>query len=231
MTTLTELRDYVHTQTDTTEGELPSSTIDNYLQEAFNRTINAEQQWPFFEKTWTGTQVIGDNFFAIPSDCAEVVSVIDTDNNSYRLTQISLEEAEDHYFGSTTTSGTAREYSIWNDIIYLWPRVTFTTSREYSVRGYRDPTDWLAGTPAVTEPDCDARLHLPLCHYAIALAYAQQEAYELENTYMDRWMRDVESARQIIMDPRHHRPLTMGPRGVTRIGHGRYRPSYTITLP
>lgn len=228
MTTLTELRDYVHTQTDTNESELPSSTIDNYLQEAFNRTLNAETQWPFYEKSWTGTQAIGDNFFSVPSDCAELISVVDTDNSSYRLRQIGLEEAEDQYFGTTSSSGVAVEYSIWNDVVYLWPKVTFDSSRSYALRGYREPTDWLAGTPAVTEPDCDERLHLPLCHYAIALAYAQQEAYELENVYMDRWMRDVESARKYIMDPRHHRPLTMGP---NRYSRNSRRPSYVINTP
>ena len=60
MTTLVDLRSYVRTQTDTISTELPDSTIDNYLQEAFNRTINAETQWPFYEQSWTGTQTAGN---------------------------------------------------------------------------------------------------------------------------------------------------------------------------
>lgn len=221
MTTLTELRDYVWTQTDTIEAELPSSTIDNYLREAFNRTINAETQWPFYEEFWTGTQTAGEATITIPSDCEELVSVIDVSNNNFRLTQIGTEEAENTYLGNVAYSSSPYEYSIWNGLIELWPRTTFDADRDYSLRGYRKPTDWLAGTPSVTEPDCDERLHLPLCHYAIALAYAQQEAYELENVYMERWVRDVDSARRIIMDPRHHRPMVMGPRYVVGVGSSR----------
>lgn len=229
MTTLVDLRSYVRTQTDTISTELPDSTIDNYLQEAFNRTINAETQWPFYEKSWTGTQVAGNAYFAMPTDCQELVSVVDSSNNNYRLMEIDLNEAEDQYYGSVaTTSGYPYEYSIWNDTVYLWPQVTFSTNHEYALRGYRTSTDWLAGVPATTEPDCDDRLHLPLCHYAIALAYAQQEAYELEGVYMERWQRDVESARQKIMDPHHHRPLIMGPQ---RIRRGRFRRYFTIVSP
>ncbi len=219
MATLTELRDYVRTQTDTVEAELPSSTIDSYLSEAFNRTINAETQWPFYEEFWTGTQVAGETTMAVPSDCEELVSVIDVNNNNFRLTQIGTEEAEDTYLGNPASSSPF-EYSIWNNRIELWPKATFGDDRNYSLRGYRKPTNWLAGTPSVTEPDCDDRLHLPLCHYAIALAYAQQEAYELEGVYMERWGRDVEAARRIIMDPRHHRPMVMGPRYIRGVGSG-----------
>jgi len=231
MSTLTELRDYVHAQTDTTTTDLPNATVDNYLQEAFNRTINAETQWPFLEKTWTGTQTAGNAYFAMPSDCEELVSVVDSSNNNFRMTQIDLNEAEDQYFRAVATSGYPAEYAIWNDIVYLFPQITYDANHEYSVRGYRTTIDWLAGVPTVTEPDCDSRLHLPLAHYAIALAYAQQEDEQLESVYMERWQRDVELARKKIMDPRHNRPLIMGPNRITRIGHGRYRPSFAFDLP
>lgn len=231
MTTLSSLRSYVRTQTDTLESDLPNTTIDNYLLEAFNRTINAESQWPFYEKSWVGTQAVGNDYFPVPSDAEEIISVLDTGNDNFRLRQIKHQEAEDQYFRSLATGGYAAEYSIWNDNVYLWPRVTFTAQRQYTVRGYRQPISWITGPAATTEPDCDDRLHLPLCHYAIALAYAQQEAYELENVYMERWQRDVESARRKIMDPDYHEPLVMGPNRITAIGNRRWRRPYVIDAP
>ena len=231
MATLSELRNYVHAQTDTLESDLPSATIDRYLQEAFTRTIAAETRWPFYETIWTATQAIGDSFFDMPTNCSELASVIDTANDRFRLRHIDYEEAEDQYFRVGNITGTASEYSIWGDVVYLWPQITFTAERSYALRGYRDPTDWIAGVPSVTTPDCDERLHFPLCHYAVALAYAQQEDEQLENVYMSRWQRDVEIIRSNIMDPRHHRPLTMGPQRYSRIGAGRYRPSFTIDVP
>ena len=57
-----------------------------------------------------------------------------------------------------------------------------------------------------------------MANYAIALAYIQQEDPEMERVYMERWLKDVEMARMVIMETAYHRPLTMGPRYTTRIG-------------
>lgn len=235
MSTIADLRLIVRRQTEQTSAELTDATIDTYLQEAFNRTIAAETQWPFYEETWTLTQQIGDSTVDLPAsggvqECSEILSLVDTDNDNFRLTMIDYETAEDEWFGNYNTSGYAVEYSLWKNTIYLWPAVTFTATRSYRLRGYRYPTDWLAGA-STTEPDCDSRLHLPLAHYAIALSYAKQEAPELERLYMERWQRDVEIARQAIMDPGHQRPLMMGPRRWRRVGRGRYRFNYTFDLP
>jgi hypothetical protein len=230
MSTLADLRTYVRTQTETTSAELPDSTIDNYLQEAFNRTIAAESQWPFLETSWTVTQAAGNSYAPKPSDLGFVSSMVDTDNYAYRMTMIDYDTAEDEYFRVSTTGGYAVEFSLWGDNIYFWPQVTFDSDRDYSLRGYRQPIDWLA-VGDTEAPDCDERLHRPLAHYAIALAYAQQEDETLETTYMARWQADVEMARKIIMEPNSHRPLVMGPRRYPGIGRNRFRPSFTITAP
>lgn len=229
MSTIAELRAYVRRQTEQTSSELDDTTLDPYLQEAFNRTIAAETQWPFYETTWTVTQTAGETTAPMPSNADEVMSLVDTDNNNFRLTMIDYESGEDDYFGALST-GYAYEYSIWADTIYFWPMVSFTTDHDYRLRGYRSPTDWLAGVSSA-EPDCDSRLHLPLAHYAIALSYAKQEDETLERTYMERWQRDVELARKAIMDPAHQRPLAMGPRRWGRVGRGRTRFNYTIETP
>ena len=83
--------------------------------------------------------------------------------------------------------------------------------------GFRRPIDWIAAGPSAV-PDCDERLHRAFAHYAVALAYAQQEDVELENDYMGRWLRDVEMARGAIMEPLRDRPLIMGPHRWSRIG-------------
>lgn len=229
MATLADLRSYVRRQTETTSSELNDQTIDPYLLEGYNRTIAAENQWPFFEETWTVTQTAGQTTAPLPADLREILSLVDTDNDNFRLTMIDYEAGEHDYFGALTT-GEAFEYSVWKDTIQFWPMVTFSTDRDYRLRGYRKPTDWTAG-PSTGEPDCDERLHLPLAHYAIALAYAKQEDETLERTYMERWQKDVEMARKAIMDPSHHLPLMMGPRRWGRVGRGRTRFNYSIDTP
>lgn len=218
MATLTELRNKVRSQTETNVETNTDYEIDGWLQEAYNRTIAAETNWPFFEKVWSVTQIAETNTISLPFDLEAngLVSVVD-DDNQVRLEQVDQEWAEDHYYSTNSVAATPFRYSLWQRLMYLWPNTTFTENRTYTLRGWRRPGDWIAlGASAV--PDCDERLHLALANYAIALAYAQQEDTDLEANYMNRWQRDVEIARSAIMEPAHNRPLTMGPRSIRPAG-------------
>lgn len=203
---LTDLRSAVRTQTQTTQGDLPDPTIDLFLQQAFERTINAETQWPFYESVWDLVLEVDSASIALPGDVnqAGIMALYDVEHN-IRLVQVGPEFGDDHYYGHWNGVTCPVQFSLWGGEIWLWPRVyDHTEQLDYRLRGYRRPLVWL--TPG-NEPDCDARLHLCLTHYATALAYAQQEDEQLEMTYMDRWQRDAEMARKQIMEPRHHRPL------------------------
>ncbi len=205
---LDQLRAVVHAQTQTTAGDLADPTIDIYLQQAFERTINAETQWPFYEQHWDLTLPAGAMQITLPGDVnpAGIMALYDVASN-FRLGMIGPEYGDDHYAGPQVGTLNPLQFSVWANTLYLYPRVQASdTDRAYRLRGYRRPVNWLTVNG---EPDCDSRLHLPLTHYAVALAYAQQEDETLELSYMDRWQRDVEMARRAIMDPIHHRPLVM----------------------
>lgn len=236
MTTLAELRALVQQQTETGETELPSSTIDDYLKQGFERTVNAEVRWPFYQKTWTLTQTTGEYTISMPTDLdiPGIMSFRDTDRN-VRLSYIDSEEAEDRFGGIGSANGSQPWYfTVWADTITLWPNTTYTEDKDYALRGYRLPLAF--PTSSTDSPDCDSRLHDALAHYATALAYAQQEDLELENQYMRRWQQDVELARQIIMSSPQAHPLIMGPSAehITPIGP-RYRSrgsrAWTISAP
>ncbi len=212
MTTFNELYVLVREQTQTTIEELPDTTINPWLRQAFQRTIAAENEWPFYQQNWTAVQLAGETNLTLPGDVnpPQLISVLDDRN--VRLRQIPVETGEDVYgYQGVTTLAYPGEYSIWGDHLILWPQMIAATDRTFGLRGYRLPRPWATILPS-EEPDCDYRLHMALAHYATALAYAQQEDEVLETTYMDRWQRDVEMARQAIMEVPQHRPLTMGPR-------------------
>lgn len=228
MATLDDLRNKVRSQTETTASELTNPTIDGWLQEAYNRTMAAEAMWPFFEHTWEPQQAVGEAAIPEPVDLQEVISLVDVDN-SYRLEMMDHEQAEDMFLGSLTSVGYPVMFSRWNGEMVLWPQITYEEIKVYKLRGYRTPSDWIA-LGAAAEPDCDSRLHWALANFAISLAYAQQEDMELERNYMDRWQRDVEIARKLIMGPDMHRPLIMGRRWVTPIGARNYQPPFTINV-
>ena len=214
---LSELRAYVRTQTQTTSGELPNSVIDSYLQEGFNRTIALENRWPFYQKDWEIVVDAGDVSFPVPGDVNQpgIVALRNKDEG-YSIELMDHVTAEEIY-GHGVVSSIPRRWSLWGDTAYFWPAVAADTEVTWKLSGYRLAADWIAGGDA-SEPDCDSRLHRPLAHYAIALAYAAQEDETLDEKAMRRWYDDVMSVREQIMSPPRARPLVMGRRFITPIG-------------
>lgn len=229
--TLSELRGYVRTQTETTEGELPNSTIDLYLQEAFNRTIAFENQWPFLEKTWELTQQQDEAKVTLPSEVnVPAITGLFSVNDGNRVELMSHVVALE-YYGEYLSPGSSIyvHFSPWTRELNLWPAMTFSEQRQWLLTGFRYPIDWIAAGPD-SVPDCDARLQQSMAHYAVALAYAQQEDEQLESVYMSRWQRDFEVARGAIMEPAQDRPLIMGPHRWSRI-HPHFRRPSAVVIP
>jgi hypothetical protein len=214
---LSDLRSRVRTQTETLEDELPNTTIDWYLRQAFDRTMAMENQWPWLQKSWALTVPAGDTEVALPGDVNKPGILSLTSPRGLRLQMIDHDKADEWFAGVDPASVQALYYSIWAGQVKLWPRISFAEDLTYTLRGHRLPTDWVGLGPEA-EPDCDPRLHMPLIHYAIALAYAQQEDEVLENVYMTRWQSDLNQIIPAIMEPVHHKPLVMGGSIGTPIG-------------
>ena len=205
---LQELRNYVRTQLDVDEEELPNPLLDSYFSEAFDRTIALESRWPFYEERWSVAYTPAEGAIVLPEDCdpAGIMALVDLATGA-RLVQISNEAAEDNFVGGQQNgSSVPATYSIYANKVLLWP-TPGTSDRQYHLRGYRLSHDWMAVSGASGEPDCDKRLHILLAHYAIALAYAQQEDEVLEDVYMKRWQNSFAVIHVAICKPRHHRPL------------------------
>jgi len=203
---LQDLRDYVRTQLDVDEEELPNALLDAYISEGFERTISLEVRWPFYETRWSVSYLPADRVVFLPDNCdpAGIMALVDM-STGVRLVQIANEAAEDNFIGGQSGSATPATYSIYGREIMLWPSPG-ESERQYHLRGYRLSADWMLGGAAAV-PDMDARLHILLAHYAIALSYAQQEDEVLENVYMTRWQNGFTAAHNAICRPRHHRPL------------------------
>jgi hypothetical protein len=211
---LADVRSFVRSQLDLPEeDDLPTTLLDSYIREGFNRTIQRERHWPFYETSWTETVVADATSFTLSDDVAGIASVkVATDN--YRLRHIAHDLAEESFRG-TITSGVPAWFSLWGGELYVWPSTNGETV--LTVRGWRKPTDWMAN-PA-TEIDADERLHLPVVHYACSLAYAQQEDDLLESMYLRRWDQGVVDAHRDIMRPQHDRPLVFA--GGLRVPYAR----------
>ncbi len=197
------LRDAVRLQLDLDDEDLPNGLLDLYIREGFERSMQREQQWPFYAAEWAITTEDGtENRFTLPAEVSGLVAISDAEGRP--LVHLGHSLASES-FGSTD-NGSAVYFSIWGRQAYVWPRPTETVT--YGLRGWRLPVDWVS-LGATADVDADTRLHLPIIHYACSRSYAQQEDEILERTYLDSWDRGVDAARADIMRPQHSRPIIM----------------------
>jgi hypothetical protein len=137
------------------------------------------------------------------------VAAIDAVINSTtgrRLLEIGPEVAEDYLLRSNSFIGSAW-FTTYGGVLRVWPEITPSAEEEYIVRGQRIPGQ--PGSGATSVPDIDVRLHRTLCHYVIALMYANQEDEVLEEVYMKRWMANFAAIRRAIFTARSSRPLVL----------------------
>lgn len=200
---LSELREAVYSQTDLDEDDMPLNLVDLYLSEGFARTVQLEQRWPSYEAEWAVTaDPSAPAVLPFPSDMSGLVEVLNADSRP--LAHLAHSAARASF---AAENGVPTWFSVWGGQIYLWPKPA--VEETYEIRGWRQPTSFAVNGNASEVPDCDARLHLPLVHYACSRVYAQQEDEILERTYLDSWSRGVELARADIMRPMHNEPLIM----------------------
>ena len=203
---LQQLRDAVRRQLDVDEEELPNETVDDFLREAFTRTINFTNEWPFFESDWDVVKPAAALSAPFPANInpTQLVSLRDS-TTGYRLIQVDHGLAEDRFIDAYSSGTVYMYWSIWGSEIFFWPPPVDQAERTFHLRGHRMPTDWVTAGAAAS-PDCDERLHQLLIHYAIALAYAQQEDEVQEDVYMKRWQNNLNMIAGAILKPRYHQP-------------------------
>lgn len=210
MATTREIRQLVWDIMDLEDVDLPGALVVQFIRDGFDRIINLERRWPFYETTYTLNTVAGQRDYPISSigtgNLREVVSILDNSSAGNRLGIVSLDEAEAVWHGSFDVPTRPLLYAEWGDVIKLYPRPD--TIYPLSIRGYRKPSyTWT--TDIDTAPDCDERFHTALAYYAISQAYKRQEDNEMTQMYKQSFDEAVSLAKQDIMRPPSHRPMIM----------------------
>lgn len=196
-----QLRDLIRTQTDLDEEDLPDPLVDAHLEEAFYRTAALERRWPMYEHAWDAVTVDGVASFPVApvETIAELAAVTVAGD---RLTFVDHDWAESAFYNYA--AGSPKYFSVWGSNLYVWPKL----DGDVGLRGWRSPNPSWITDPAL-EVDLDVRLHMPLSHYAVSLAYSYQEDPELENLYMNRWGQQVEAVRRDIMQASAYTPIIL----------------------
>ena len=210
MSTSTELITLVRNIIDLEETDLPSSLVRTYLRDGYDRVINLERRWPFFQTTYTFSTVANTRDYAITSigsgDLREASSLVDTSVAGNRLKLISPDEAEAVRVGGLDTASRPLFFTFWGGNISLYPKPNAVYPMR--VRGYRKPSyTWV--TDGISQVDADDRLHTALAYYALSKAYERQEDAEMSAVYKRTFDEAVSLARTEIMRSSTHRPAVL----------------------
>lgn len=198
------MRQAVRDQVEQDESDLPNSRLDGYIREGYERVIQLETRWPFFEKLWTLPVSAATASVTVPSDVAIVVAITVPTG---RLKWLEHRDGEDWYGFTSVTPGTICHWSKLGTSIYLWPAPS--TDVSLTVRGFRRPTDWITSG---AEADADERLHWPIVNYALSRVYMQQEDEVLSSQYIADFREGVMVAHRAVMRPWREETLILGGR-------------------
>lgn len=210
MSTSLELIGLVRQIIDLEEADLPSSLLRTYLRDGYDRIINLERRWPFFETTYTFSTTAGQRDYPVSGigagNLREATSLVDTSMAGNRLRITSMEEAEAVWVGGLDTPSRPLFFTIWGGDLKLYPKPDAVYP--ITVRGYRKPNyDWVLNN--TSQVDCDDRLHTALAYYALAKAYERQEDPEMSALYKRTFDEAVGLARIEIMRSSSNRPMVM----------------------
>ena len=210
MSTSTELIALVREIIDLDEADLPSSLLRTYMRDGYDRVMNLERRWPFFEASASFDTVAGQRDYPITGigdgNFREVTSLLDMSMSGNRLKLIGMEEAENVWVGSLDVAARPLFFAFWGGNLKLYPKPD--TVYPVSVRGYRKPTyAWV--TNGTSQVDCDERLHIAFAYYALSKAYERQEDPEMAALYKRTFDEAVALARVEIMRSSTHRPAVL----------------------
>lgn len=195
--------------TDLDTTDVSATQADLYLLDGFNRIVEMERAWPFYEQTASVSTVVGQRDYPMSAISSgsfrEITSVVDTTTAGRRLTWVNYDEAEEVWLGGSDTNGRPLYFSLWAQAINIWPKPAAIYT--LSVRGYRKPTTWTA-TGAV-QADCDDRLHMALVYFVASEMFRFQTDLEVANSYRKQFEEAAGMARADIMRTPQAYPLIL----------------------
>lgn len=200
--TLQTIRNQVRDTVELDETDISNSVLDLFVQEGFDRIAHGMRRWSFYEADYTFTTVGDQRAYDLTSIGADLSTVDAVEHDDWLCLPISHQLAQGQYAGSDVT-GTPTNFSIWNGKLHLWP--TPGEAITVTVRGYRDPADWIAQGSGAT-PDCPVEFHPLIVLWALHRAYLQQD-----DAQMGQMMRQMFAEQFRVLSDDYTRPLLAEP--------------------
>lgn len=187
--TLQQFRDLVRLTMDLDADDLADLLVDEWVRDGAVRAQSKRQRWPFFEKTWTFSTVEGQSTYtvdAITADSGEAESIAEirqVRGPRWDLKWVDISSIDQMSPQNSVRTGSPTHYARWgNGDLVLSPEPTVIET--FQIRGFQEPTDWVAGGAGNTS-DMPDTFDSPILNWAIGRAYAQQDEPQTALYYAD----------------------------------------------
>lgn len=184
-----DIRTYVYDHTDTEVEDIPTSVLDIFMEDGYNRLLGYfEDSPPWLQVEYSFTCEAGTSAYDLDTYTGlttptPLQHVMDVRGPRWTLRPTQHRQVRESWRQDSPPEGTPTEWSQWGRSIYLWPEPT--AAEDYTIAGVRQPTDWLSTNSAL---DCPAEFHRVVADYTLGRAYAQQDDPEMATLYLDAFV-------------------------------------------
>lgn len=207
--TLQQIRDFVRLHLDLEVEDLPDQVLDFFIREGSRRIERAEPRWPFYEKSYPLTQLVGSESVAkttVGADLDQITTIVHVDPLKHHpLVWVGF-DAFQELRAQRAAQGRPRFFAEQSGNLYFLP--TPDQNYDFTVFGYRRPEDWVAGGAGAV-PDLPEELHSTVATWALSKAYAQQEDPELSSLYERQYADELNEFRRRLVITPHNQPLIL----------------------
>lgn len=211
----TEIRQYVYSHLDVEADEVPSSVLDIFMADGYNRIVgyfDDSPTWLHVEYTFTttaGQQSYDLDSYAGLTSPTPLQTLADVRGPNWQLKPKPHRQMRDQWQQNAQQQGTPYVWSQWGRSLFLWP--TPSGAQVMTVTGTRQPTDWLSLNSA---PDMPQEFHRVLADYTLGRTYAQQDDPEMAHLYLDAFLPAVQQLSKRYFDGTKAQPVVVngGPR-------------------
>lgn len=206
----TEIRQYVYDHLDVESSEVPTSVLDVFMQDGYNRIVGYFDDSPtWLHVEYTFTTIAGQQAYDLDStggltSPTPLQTIADVRGPTWSLKPKPHRQMREQWQQATAMTATPQMWSQWGRSLYLWPAPS--GAQVMTIDGTRQPMDWLATNAA---PDCPAEFHRVIADYTMGRTYAQQDDPETATIFLDAFLPAVKQLATRYYDGTKAQPVVV----------------------
>ena len=210
MSTLSELRDLVRSQTLVESDDYTDAKVNRLINQGLG-DLSTRFEWPWLATSSTIAVVGGTEAYAIPATADRLAKLMIA-GESRPLTEVSAAVAWEMN-GDDPSSGSPTWFFLWGESIYLRPVPASAASLK--VFYWQFPT-FLTSEGAV--PQFNPQFHHILGDYAMQMLWEREEDFEKASVYAQRYAAGVETMARFYLNRAKDAPFILGEPGRMKRG-------------